>query len=185
MNTVMSTWHGERTEGSVWENRWIRFRMALRQAGVDPRMHDYCRAWMLGFLGYLKPKRFSQVEAADVRGYLQRVADGGKQLWQIRQAQEAVRVFFTEVEPVLWARSWPEDLVPKTLKERLPEEGPAEVPRPPTARNGEGFFGRADTGDLPQRYVRFLEVVEETLRTERYAYRTEPSKRLRLTRFVL
>jgi hypothetical protein len=55
----MSAVNVERRDESVWENRWVRFRMALKQSGVEPKMHDYCRGWVLGFLGYLKPKRFS------------------------------------------------------------------------------------------------------------------------------
>jgi hypothetical protein len=60
----MSALHTERGNESVWESRWIRFRLALKQAGVEPKVHDYYRGWVLGFLGYLKPKRFSQAQEA-------------------------------------------------------------------------------------------------------------------------
>jgi integron integrase len=181
----MNAVHFDRNGNSVWENRWIRFRMALKIAGVEPKMHDYCRGWVLGFLGYLKPKRFSQAQEDDVRGYLEKLADGGKAMWQVIQAQEALRVFFRDVEPVSWARNWPEDLVPKSLKERLPDEAAAEVQRPPTAGGASEFSGRSDTGELPEKYQRFLEVVEEALRTERYAYRTEQTYLDWVRRFLI
>lgn len=181
----MNAVHIERGGSSVWENRWVRFRMALKIAGVEPKMHDYCRGWVLGFLGYLKPKRFSQARDEDVGGYLQKLADGGKAMWQVIQAQEALRVFFRDVEPVSWARNWPEDLVPQSLKERLPDQAAAPVPRPPTAGGASEFSDRSDTGELPEKYRRFLEIVEEALRTERYAYRTEQTYLDWVRRFLI
>ena len=148
-------------------------------------MHDYCRGWVLGFLGYLKPKKFSQALEGDVRGYLQKLADGGKTMWQVIQAQEALRTFFCDVEPVSWARNWPEDLVPKSLKERLTDDRAADVSRPPTAGGAADLAGRVDTGELPEKYRRFLEVVEESLRTERYAYRTEQTYLDWVRRFLI
>ncbi len=120
-----------------------------------------------------------------MRGYLQKLADGGKEMWQVIQAKEALRVFFCEVEPVSWARAWPEDLVPLSMKERLPEMEPAEIPRPPTGGRAESYAGRSDTGELPRRYSRFHEVVEEALRTERYAYRTEQTYLEWVRRFLI
>jgi len=67
--------------------------MALKQSGMEPKMHDCCRGRGPDFLGYLKPKRFSQAEEDDVRGYMQKLADGGKAMWQGIQAQEALRRF--------------------------------------------------------------------------------------------
>ena len=69
----------------------MRFRMALKVAGVEPRMHDYCRGWVLGFLGFIKPAKFSQAELGQVEGYLQKLAGEGKEIWQVRQAEKALR----------------------------------------------------------------------------------------------
>jgi len=30
---------------AVWEDRWVRFRMALKVRGVEPGHHDYYRGW--------------------------------------------------------------------------------------------------------------------------------------------
>ena len=62
----------------------------------------------------------------------------------------------------------------KSAEEEVPGGGDAApVPRPPTARGAATFAGRVDTGELPEKYRNFFDLVEESLRTERYAYRTE------------
>ena len=135
--------------------------MALTVAGVEPRMHDYCRGWVWGFLGFIKPAKFSQAENGQVEGYLQKLAGEGKEIWQVRQAEEALRVFYREVEPAEWARNWPSDLMRnvkcemRNVSESLADTGAAAVPRPPTARGGATFAGRTDTGELPEKYRNF------------------------------
>ena len=159
---------------AIWENRWIRFRMALTVAGVEPRMHDFCRGWILGFLGFIKPSKFSQAGIGQVEAYLQKLAGEGKQIWQVRQAEEALRVFYREVEPAGWARNWPVDLM-KNLEFGMRNEGvsrggaesaeaegtgggdAAPVPKPPTAGGAARFAGRVDTGELPEKYQGVLE----------------------------
>lgn len=163
----------------------MRFRMALTQAGVEPKTHDYCRAWLLGFFSFSKPLKFSQVDFLHVRGYLQHLADQNKELWQVKQAEESLKVFFQHVEPGRWAKNWPPDLLPVSLKESLPRTGPAEIPRPPTAGGEERFEGRTDTGALPNKYQNFFELVETTLRTERYSYRTEQTYLEWVKRFLI
>jgi len=63
--------------------------MALKVAVVEPRMHDYCRGWVLGFLGFIKPTKFHQAEIGQVEGYLQKLAWEGKEIWQVKQAEAA------------------------------------------------------------------------------------------------
>ena len=75
------------------ENRWVWFRMALTVAGVEPRMHDFCRGWILGFMGFIKPTRFSQAGLGDMEGFLQKLAGEGKEIWQVKQAEESLRMF--------------------------------------------------------------------------------------------
>jgi hypothetical protein len=41
--------------------------MALKRRGVEPGFQEYYRAWVLGILGFLKPR---ELEAADdMRGF--------------------------------------------------------------------------------------------------------------------
>jgi hypothetical protein len=77
---------------AIWENRWVRFRMALKVAGVEPRMHEFCRGWVFGFI---KPAKYSQAELGQVEGYLQKLAGEGKKIWQVRQAAEPFQGYFT------------------------------------------------------------------------------------------
>lgn len=94
-----------------WDERWIRFRMALKQMGVEPRFGEYYRAWVLGFLGFIKPRRYEEVKTDEVREFLRKMAGDGKKEWQLRQAEEGLRVFFQDVEPQKWAEDWPRDLL--------------------------------------------------------------------------
>jgi integron integrase len=162
--------------------------MALKVAGVEPRMHDFCRGWILGFLGFIKPTKFSQADLGHVEGYLQKLAAEGKEIWQVRQAEESLKVFYREVEPADWAKHWPADLMKNMDFGRRDAGGDwdaAAVPRPPTASGAATFAGRADTGELPEKYRNFYDLVEETLRTERYAYRTEQTYLEWVKRFLI
>ncbi|MEI8311947.1 MAG: integron integrase, partial [Verrucomicrobiota bacterium] len=153
--------------------------------------HDFCRGWILGFLGFIKPSKFSQAELCQVEGYLQKLAGEGKQIWQVRQAEESLRVFYREVEPAGWAKNWPVDLMRNLEFGMRNEKGDpasgdaAPVPRPPTAGGAARFAGRVDTGELPAKYQNFFDLVEEALRTERYAYRTEQTYLEWVKRFLI
>ena len=74
----------------------------------------------------------------------------------------------------------------KSAEEEVPGGGDAApVPRPPTARGAATFAGRVDTGELPEKYRNFFDLVEESLRTERYAYRTEQTYLEWVKRFLI
>jgi hypothetical protein len=88
----------------TWEHRWVRFRLALAASGVEPRMHDYCRGWILGFLKFIKPRRNNQAQAKDVENFLAKLRAESRKDWQVRQADEALRIFFTEVAATREAR---------------------------------------------------------------------------------
>ena len=174
-----------RSSSARWDDRWIRFRMALKNRGVEPRFQDYYRAWVLGFLGFIKPKKYEVATADDVREFLEKLSGESKKEWQLRQAEEGVRVFFQEVEPQRWAGNWPTDLL-ANVKLGIDEQGPADVGRHPTQGAATlAFAGREDTGDLPERYAPFLEQTTEALRLERYSYRTEQSYLEWVRRFLI
>ena len=137
-----------------WEDRWVRFRIALKVAGIEPKLHDYCRGWLLGFFSYLKPARYPQADETNVREYLQRLADSGKEMWQVKQAEESLRIFLQAVEPVGWAKMWPDGMLPKSLKERLPflcHPSLGERVRYPYRAGVAGAFGCEYDDDLHTR----------------------------------
>ena len=148
--------------------------MALKQRGVEPRFQDYYRTWVWGFLSFIKPRKFEEAGKDDVRLFLERLSGEGKKEWQLRQTEEGLRVFFQDVEPAVWARDWPTDLMDH-LKLGIDnfDDRPTDVGRVPT--EGANLAGREDTGELPARYLPFMEQVTEALRMERYSYRTEQS----------
>ena len=169
----------------------MRFHMALKAVGVEARAHDFYRGWVLKFIGFIKPVGFMQCEMGDVEGFLEKMVLEGKEIWQVKQAEEALRVFYQQVEPVEWARHWPEGLVRDAGRAGRSGghpalvETPAAVERPPTRGGAARFRGREDTGELPKKYRGFFETVEEALRTERYAYRTEQSYLEWVRRFLI
>ncbi|MFZ4597314.1 MAG: integron integrase [Terrimicrobiaceae bacterium] len=165
--------------------------MALKERGVEPRFQEYYRAWLLGFFSFIRPRKFDASSADDVRGFLEKLAREGKKEWQMRQAEEGLKVFFQEVEPLKWARDWASFLDelgggPTGWKSRLDSLDPADVGRGPTeGRVSREFAGREDTGEVPPRYESFLEEVTEALRVARYAYRTEQSYLEWVRRFLI
>jgi integron integrase len=144
-------------------------------------MHDNYRGWILGFLKFIKPRRHSQAIAKDVEEFLAKLGAEEKKDWQLRQAEEALRIFFTEVEPLNWAAHWPEGIERICGRIRA-----TDAVRPPTRGPATGeLLKRSDSGDLPARYAGFLDVVRETLRMERYAYRTEQTYLDWVRRFLI
>ena len=122
--------------------------MALAACGVEPRMHDYCRGWILGFLKFIKPRRHNQAQAKDVENFLAKLRAESKKDWQVRQAEEALRIFFTEVDPLKWAANWPESIEPIAGRIRAADAVPSPTRGPATSE----LLERADSGDLPARY---------------------------------
>jgi len=171
-----------------WEARWVRFRSALTQAGVDPRMQDFCRGWVLGFIGFIKPKRFLQAGYTDVENYLRLLTAQSKTRWQVRQAGESLKIFYTQVEPMQWAKArnleW--GIAIRDSDPTGESWGPADLGRAPVdGPKMAALAGRVDTGELPEKYEAFMEQITEVLRTERYAYRTEQTYLDWLRRFLI
>jgi|GEM_PF-2210636 len=165
---------------AVWDDRWVRFRMALKIRGVEPGHHDFYRGWVLKWLGFIKPKQFRHAVEGDLRDFLFQLEREGKKNWQMRQADEALRVFYQDVQPIAWAKNWPDDAFGGVTRGAgrsklvLESRDAASVARPPTTGGQtKDFAGREDTGELPKRFVAFISTVQEALRTARYAYRTE------------
>ena len=175
--------------------------MALKERGVEPRLHDSLRSWMLTFFRSIKPKRFREATDADVRSFISKLRRDDRKHWQIRQANEALMVFFQEVELATWAKHWPDDLVPETpnadlsasfsnsetlTSDALTSDPPAPLPHPPTSGTlSTELATRRDTGPHAPRFNCFLNEVREALRSARYAYRTEESYLAWISRFLI
>ncbi len=186
MNDIDGNFSLNSRTSAIWDARWVRFRMALQQRGVEPRCHDFCRGWVLAWLKFIRPKRFDEGSMDDVRHFVTRLFNENKPLWQIRQAAEALEVFYSEVEPQAWARYWPGDLLPEAEKEGLATGEPADLGRAPVeGAVSAAWKGRTDTGTLPERYEGFLDEARERLRTERYSYRTEQTYLDWVRRFLI
>ncbi len=154
-----------------WEERWVRFRLALNQHGVERGHQEFYRGWVLSWMKFIKPRRFVEGNLEDVGEFLRHLGAGGRKGWQVHQAAEALRIFLQDVEPQAWAKEWPEDLVwlgPQDLT-----GGKAgDVGRGPLGGE-DRFAGRSDVGECPAKYADFLDQIQEALRVERYSYRTE------------
>lgn len=161
----------------------MRFRLALKQHGVEKVHQDFYRGWVLGWIKFIKPRKFDEGDLEDVRSYLSHLGASGRKGWQVHQAEEALRILFQEVEPRPWAREWPEGLV-KFEPQDLTAEGAGDIGRGPL-EVAERFAGRSDAGECPPKYAGFLDQVQEALRLERYSYRTEKTYLDWVRRFVV
>jgi integron integrase len=182
--------NADRSENSVsnrtaalWEDRWVRFRIALKKRGVELMHQDYYRSWVIAWIRFIKPRKFEEGNQQDVEGFLRHLDAVGKKGWQIHQAEEALQIMFQEVEPRLWARHWPENLVKLSPRDLNSGEA-ADLGRKPLG-DASRFEGRSDSGECPPKYLGFLDQVEEALRLERYSYRTERSYLDWTKRFVV
>lgn len=167
---------------AVWEDRWVRFRLALQQHGVEKGFQEFYRGWVLGWIKFIKPRKFDEGDLDDVRAFLSHLRAGERKEWQVRQAEEALRILFQDVEPRAWAKEWPEDLG-ELLPHDVVIDRAADIGRRPVA-GAERFAGRSDTEECPAKYAGFLNQVEEALRVERYSYRTEKTYLDWVRRFV-
>ena len=139
---------------AVWEDRWVRFRLALKQHGVERGHQEFYRGWVLAWVKYIKPRKFDEGNLEDVGAFLSHLGASGRKGWQMHQAEEALRILFQDVEPREWAREWPEGLV-RFEPIRLVSERAGVTGRSPLA-SAERFAGRTDVGECPSKYEGFL-----------------------------
>lgn len=160
----------------AWDRRWERYFMALKQAKVEPGFHEFYRGWIWGFIKAIKPKGWREAESRDVEQFLACMVDKGKERWQVEQAHDALRLFFRDVEPMVWAqKNWPDLIV------RLERE----VKDPIRTHRVEALRTRTDFGELSPRLQPFLEEVRQVLRSQNYAYRTEQTYLEWVKRFLV
>lgn len=172
------------TNSPVWEDRWARFSIGLLNAGIPAGKHTFFVNWVRMFIAFLKPRKIEQAVRDDIISFLQKQSELGKNGWQIHQANDALRLFLSEVLPLDWAAKsdWPETPAASDIL----TGPPAEIPRPPVggARMAE-LQKRSDTGEFLPKWQGLLEQVQEQLRAERYAFRTEQTYLDWARRFVL
>jgi len=161
----------------------VRFRLALKQHGVEKGHQEFYRGWVLAWIKFIKPRKFDEGNFEDVQLFLSHLGTSGRKGWQVHQAEEALRILFQDVEPREWAREWPEGLV-RFEPLDLASERAGEVGRGPLEA-AERFAGRADVGECPPKYAGFLDQVQEALRLARYSYRTEKTYMEWVRRFVV
>jgi integron integrase len=165
-----------------WDDRWGRFSRGLLDRGIVAGKHDFFRNWVRKFIGFIRPRKWNHALREDVVQFLELMVREGKAGWQIAQANESLELFYKEVAPMEWAqRDWP----PTPSSMELTEVRTAAVTRPPLAERNHSWDGKSDNGELEKRWEPFLEEVRETLRSQRYAYRTEQSYMEWVRRFLL
>lgn len=86
--------NADSSEGSVsnrvaalWEDRWVRFRMALKKRGVGSMHQDYYRSWVLAWIRFIKPRRFEEGNLEDAEAFCVNLAQPGRR-GQVHQAEE-------------------------------------------------------------------------------------------------
>jgi len=67
---------------------------------------DFQNTGVWGFLGFIQPRKYEGAKSEEVREFLRKPGGEGKKEWQLRQAEEGIRVFFQSVEPQKWAEDF-------------------------------------------------------------------------------
>ena len=175
-------WMEDAPNNPSWDDRWGRFSRGLLDRGIVSGKHDFFRNWVRKFIGVVQPRKWNQALREDVEQYLDLLVREGKAGWQIAQANESLELFYKEVAPMAWAqRDWP----PTPSSMELTDVRPAAVARPPLAERHHSWDGKTDRGELEKRWEPFLDEVRESLRSQRYAHRTEQSYLEWVRRFLL
>lgn len=135
-------------------------------AKIEPSKWGYCTAWVLKFGKFLTPRSFYQATLPDVEGFYGVLLQESRSRWQVEQADEALKLVFQNLYPMEWAKEW---------KPVWPEGAMTGRPlnRPALKLEDPAWAGRSDVGELPERYLPFLEEVKGRVRAMQYSYRTE------------
>jgi integron integrase len=141
-----------------------RLEAAMAEAGVPSREVPFWGSWVMAWGKFLSPKKYLEAGALEVEAFLAELAAGGRQPWQVEQADRVLRWLYTVYYTAPWAATWPV---------RLPGAGEGQRPTMSNDFMAKRFGSRMDTGELPARYGPFLEEVREAIRTRHYAVRTE------------
>jgi integron integrase len=145
-------------DGSREEAFWERYRRMLLRAGVQEGVAAWYRRHVEGFIRFLKPRRLREAEATDVSGYLLRMhRQEDTELWQVKQADKALRLMYQELVKVEWAKEWAVPLPLEEVGESVPS---AELGK-------KAVFAGWGTWAEP------LEAMVKSLRYLHYSYRTE------------
>jgi site-specific recombinase XerD len=149
---------GSDGERSREEAFWERYRRVVRTARVEDGVAVWYRRHVEGFIRFLKPRRLREAEAADVSAFLLRMhRQEDTELWQVKQADKALRLLYQELVKVEWAEEWSVPLPLEEIGESVPS---AELGK-------KAVF--AEWGA----WEKSLEAMVKSLRYLHYAYRTE------------
>jgi hypothetical protein len=112
---------GSDGERSREEAFWERYRRVVRTARVEDGVAVWYRRHVEGFIRFLKPRRLREAEAADVAAFLLRMhRQEDTELWQVKQADKALRLLYQELVKVEWAQEWSVPLPLEEIGESVP-----------------------------------------------------------------
>jgi integron integrase len=149
---------GSDGERSREEAFWERYRRVVRTARVEDGVAVWYRRHVEGFIRFLKPRRLREAEAADVAAFLLRMhRQEDRELWQVKQADKALRLLYQGLVQVEWAQEWSVPLPLEEIGESVPS---AELGKKAVFA-GWGAWEKS------------LEAMVKSLRYLHYAYRTE------------
>ena len=113
----MSSGGGSSREEAFWE----RYRRVVLRAGVEEGLAVWYRRHVEGFIRFIKPRRLREAKVADVSQYLLRMhRREDTEVWQVRQADLALRLMYQELLDVEWAAEWAVPLPMEEVAESVP-----------------------------------------------------------------
>jgi len=86
---------------------WERYRRVVLGAGVEAGSTVWYRRHVEGFIRFITPRRLRQANVADVSQYLLKLhRREDTEVWQVRQADLALRLMYQELLNEKWAEEW-------------------------------------------------------------------------------
>jgi len=100
---------------------WERYRAVVLAAGVEEGVAVWYRRHVEGFIRFLKSRRLREATASDVGAYLLRMhRRSDTEVWQVRQADRALRLLYQAMVKTAWAAEWSAPLPLEEVAESVP-----------------------------------------------------------------
>ena len=172
--------------GTAGENiPWPIFLEALKREKVPQDRTRWYVGWVERFRAFQKNRPLAGRGPEDAEAFLRGLSDRpGVQLWQVRQAAHALRVFYRSVLGAEWAGPWeaPAARAASPSGSAHTAVGPAPLPGPhsPGADPSDG----EDRGEMKNGVSFWPERLRSVMRTGNYSFSTERAYSAWVVRFL-
>ena len=142
---------------------WDRMRSLLEERKTNPTAIPWMINWVKSFARELNGKPLKDAQPEDIRVFIDKLnANTSIKLYQIKQANEALLILFTEILPCDWIGNWP---VKADSKTTCPPESTSNASRSSTYK--------LHPDECASLHADLFEKLRNVVRTLHYSVRTE------------